>query len=113
MPTAKKKNNQNMPVAKDSGGKISYEAEFWEMAYALRGPRDAAGCKNIVVGVLFLNYNSDSFQLPRDETGDEQKIGTESSDLNAESLFKTATSTPLSRSPEVRPRLGGFRCRAK
>ena len=35
---------------------LGYEAQLWQMADALRGSMDAAEYKNVVLGIIFLNY---------------------------------------------------------
>ena len=55
----------------------NYETKLWQMADALRGSMDAAECKHVVLGLIFLKYISDAFQeahaqleLERDEGAD-------------------------------------------
>jgi hypothetical protein len=41
---------------------IGYEAQLWQMAGALRGSMDAAEYKHVVIGLIFLKYESDAFE---------------------------------------------------
>ena len=52
-PTKQKSNN---------GANVGYEAELWQMAHALRGSMDAAECKHVDLGPIFLKYISDAFE---------------------------------------------------
>ncbi len=54
-----KKNNQTKTY---NGANVGYEAELWQMADALRGSMDAAECKHVVLGLIFLKYISDAFE---------------------------------------------------
>ena len=40
---------------------VGYETEPWQMADALRGSKDAAEYKHVVLGLIFLGYISDAF----------------------------------------------------
>ena len=51
-------------VATQNGGAtIGHEAELWAMADALRGSMDAAEYKHAVLGLIFLKYISDAFNV--------------------------------------------------
>ncbi len=45
-----------------SSATVGYEAQFWQMADALRGSMDAAEYKHVVLGLIFLKYISDAFE---------------------------------------------------
>ena len=49
----------------DSDAMTGYEAELWAMADTLRGSMDAAEYKHVVLGLIFLKYNSDAFDERR------------------------------------------------
>ena len=57
---AKRKNNTGKSDA--TSANVGYEAELWQMAYALRGSMDAAEYKHVVLGLIFLEYISDAFE---------------------------------------------------
>lgn len=46
----------------NSGARVGYEAQLWQMADALRGSMDAAEYKYVVLGLIFLKYISDAFE---------------------------------------------------
>jgi type I restriction enzyme M protein len=50
------------PAANSTAATVGYEAELWRMADALRGSMDAAECKHVVLGRIFLKYISDAFE---------------------------------------------------
>ena len=41
---------------------IGFEKEIWDAAYVLRGNMDASEYKNVILGLIFLKYISDSFE---------------------------------------------------
>src|SRR5205814_266476 len=41
---------------------LGFEAKLWLPADKLRSSMDAAKCKHVVLGLIFLNYISDSFE---------------------------------------------------
>jgi type I restriction enzyme M protein len=47
---------------RDTDATVGYEAQFWQMADALRGSMDAAEYKHVVLGLIFLKYISDAFE---------------------------------------------------
>ena len=53
---------QRQPKNQTDGATTGYEAELWQMADALRGSMDAAECKHVVLGLIFLKYISDAFE---------------------------------------------------
>ena len=48
-------------------GDLNYADRLWKTADALRGQVDSAEYKNVVLGLLFLKYISDSFESRRDD----------------------------------------------
>lgn len=46
----------------NNGANVGYDAELWRMAEALRGSIEAAEYKHVVLGLIFLKYNSDAFE---------------------------------------------------
>ena len=46
----------------ESGVGIGLEAKLWASADALRNNMDAAECKHVVLGLIFLKYISDAFE---------------------------------------------------
>ena len=63
MTTVRRRRTTSGADAESSSGALTgYEAELWQMADALRGSMDAAEYKHVVLGLIFLKYNSDAFQ---------------------------------------------------
>ena len=65
---AKRKNNTGKSDA--TSATVGYEAQLWQMADAVRGNMDAAEYRHVALGLLFLQYISDTFKerhatLPR------------------------------------------------
>ncbi len=60
MPKQKNAKSQN-----GNGGTLGIENELWEAADKLRGHLDAADYKSVVLGLIFLKYVSDMFELVR------------------------------------------------
>ncbi|MCH3942476.1 MAG: class I SAM-dependent DNA methyltransferase [Atopobiaceae bacterium] len=55
-------------MAKKSSTKaLGFEEQIWDAACKLRGNIDASEYKNVVLGLIFLKYISDSFDLKHDE----------------------------------------------
>jgi len=54
-------------MAKSNGATLGFETQLWEMADKLRGHMDAAEYKHVVLGLIFLKYISDAFQVKYDE----------------------------------------------
>ena len=46
-----------------NGANVGYEAQLWQMADALRGSMDAAEYKHVALGLIFLKYISDAFEV--------------------------------------------------
>jgi len=59
VPKAQKKSGP----AGDTSATVGYEAQLWQMADALRGSMDAAEYKHVCLGLLFLKYISDAFEI--------------------------------------------------
>jgi type I restriction enzyme M protein len=55
------------PKTSDSSTPIPYEQKLWQMADAMRNNMDAAECKHVVLGLLFLKYISDAFEAKHAE----------------------------------------------
>jgi type I restriction enzyme M protein len=45
-----------------NGANLGFEATLWKAADAQRGQVDAAECKHIVLGLVFLKYISDAYE---------------------------------------------------
>ena len=41
---------------------VGFEKELWDAACVLRGNMDASEYKNVILGLIFLKYISDSFE---------------------------------------------------
>ena len=50
---------------------IGFEKEIWDAACVLRGNMDASEYKNVILGLIFLKYISDSFDEKYQELKDE------------------------------------------
>ena len=66
--------------AEATGANIGYEAQFWQMADALRGSMDAAEYKHVVLGLIFLKYISDAFEEQHARLQAEQAGGADPED---------------------------------
>lgn len=64
--TAKEKVISRKAKSKDHNHDLSFEKELWMAADKLRGNVDVSEYKNIVLGLLFLKYISDSFYKQRE-----------------------------------------------
>ena len=62
MTTVRPRRTNSKTEAQQGGALTGYEAELWRMADALRGSKDAAEYKHVVLGLIFLKYISDAFQ---------------------------------------------------
>src|SRR5438552_3903153 len=49
-------------VLKGNGANLGFESDLWRAADALRSNMDAAEYKHVVLGLIFLKYNSDAFE---------------------------------------------------
>ena len=61
-----------MAETNHTGANIGFENKLWAAADKLRGHMDAADYKNVVLGLIFLKYISDSFQDRYDQLAAEQ-----------------------------------------
>ena len=59
------KKNSKAKNKNGNGATLGIENELWEAADKLRGHLDAAEYKNVVLGLIFLKYISDRFELVR------------------------------------------------
>ena len=57
-----RKQQHGVETTPNGGATTGHEAELWAMADALRGSMDAAECKHVVLGLIFLKYTSDGFE---------------------------------------------------
>lgn len=58
-----RKNSNGSPSSNGNGSAhIGFEAKLWLAADKLRSNMDAAEYKHVVLGLIFLNYISDSFE---------------------------------------------------
>lgn len=46
---------------------LNIEDKLWKTADALRGSMDASEYRNVVLGLIFLKYVSDSFEMRHEE----------------------------------------------
>ncbi len=61
-----------MPKVKnDNTAEIGFEAQIWSAADKLRGNMDASEYKNVVLGLIFLKYISDKFEMRHAELVEE------------------------------------------
>ncbi len=49
-------------MAEKNTADIGFEKEIWDAACVLRGNMDASEYKNVILGLIFLKYISDSFE---------------------------------------------------
>lgn len=63
-----------------SGDTVGFEAKLWATADALRNNMDAAEYKHVVLGLLFLKYISDAFEVKHAELEAERKKGADPED---------------------------------
>ena len=76
--------------SKESSVLAGYEAEYWQMADALRGSMDAAEYKHVVLGLIFLKYISDAFEEYHQQLQAEVDQGADPEDpdeYQAENIF--------------------------
>ena len=82
---ARKRSQKN-----DTATSLSYEAQLWQMADALRGSMDAAEYKHVVLGLIFLKYISDAFEEQHAKLVAEKSKGADPEDpdeYRAQSIF--------------------------
>ncbi|MDE4084642.1 class I SAM-dependent DNA methyltransferase [Planococcus maritimus] len=71
-----------------STANIGFEEKLWSMADKLRGSMDASEYKNVVLGLLFLKYVSDSFEEKYEElTQDDWADSEDKDEYLAENIF--------------------------
>ncbi|MEW5941118.1 MAG: class I SAM-dependent DNA methyltransferase [Chloroflexota bacterium] len=81
--TAKKNINHNSAT-------LGIESELWQAADKMRGHLDAAEYKNVVLGLIFLKYISDAFELLHSRLVEKQNEGADPEDRDeytAERVF--------------------------
>lgn len=67
---------------------IGFEKELWDAACVLRGNMDASEYKNVILGLIFLKYISDSFETKHQELVEEGEGFEEDRDeYEAENIF--------------------------
>ena len=57
-----------------NGASLGFETNLWEMADKMRGHMDSSEYKHVVLGLIFLKYISDVFQVKYDELAARQEI---------------------------------------
>ena len=73
-----------------TGARVGYEAQLWQMADTLRGSMDAAEYKHVVLGLIFLKYISDAFEERHARLEGEQSQGADPEDpdeYRAQNIF--------------------------
>ena len=58
-------------MADKNTANIGFEKEIWDAACVLRGNMDASEYKNVMLGLIFLKYISDSFETKYNELVEE------------------------------------------
>lgn len=72
----------------DNSAAIGFEKQIWDAACVLRGNMDASEYKSVVLGLIFLKYISDRFELKYQELVDEGEGFEEDKDeYTAENIF--------------------------
>lgn len=75
-------------MAEKNTADIGFEKEIWDAACVLRGNMDASEYKNVILGLIFLKYISDSFESKYQELVDEGEGFEEDRDeYDAENIF--------------------------
>ncbi len=75
-------------MAEKNTADIGFEKEIWDAACVLRGNMDASEYKNVILGLIFLKYISDSFEEKYQELVDEGEGFEEDRDeYDAENIF--------------------------
>ena len=71
-----------------NGANLGFEEKLWAAADQLRGHMDAAECKHVVLGLVFLKYISDAFQELHDQLAADKDSDPEDRDeYLAENVF--------------------------
>ena len=75
-------------MAEKNTADIGFEKEIWDAACVLRGNMDASEYKNVILGLIFLKYISDSFDEKYQELREEGAGFEEDRDeYEAENIF--------------------------
>ena len=75
-------------MADKNTANIGFEKEIWDAACVLRGNMDASEYKNVILGLIFLKYISDSFETKYNELIEEGEGFEEDRDeYEAENIF--------------------------
>ena len=75
-------------MAENNTADIGFEKEIWDAACVLRGNMDASEYKNVILGLIFLKYISDTFETKYQELVDEGEGFEEDRDeYTAETIF--------------------------
>ena len=75
-------------MAEKNTASIGFEKQIWDAACVLRGNMDASEYKNVVLGLIFLKYISDSFEAKYQELVEEGEGFEEDRDeYDAENIF--------------------------
>lgn len=75
-------------MAEKNTADIGFEKEIWDAACVLRGNMDASEYKNVILGLIFLKYISDTFETKYQELVDEGEGFEEDRDeYTAETIF--------------------------
>ena len=75
-------------MADKNTANIGFEKEIWDAACVLRGNMDASEYKNVILGLIFLKYISDSFETKYNELVEEGEGFEEDRDeYEAENIF--------------------------
>jgi type I restriction enzyme M protein len=84
-----RKNGKGKNGAAENGGAIlGFEKKLWEAADKLRGSMDSAEYKHVVLGLIFLKYISDAFEVKhRELEGDEYSDPEDRDEYLAENIF--------------------------
>ena len=69
--SAKKKQYRGTSMSKVNTSEIGFENQIWKAADLLRGNMDASEYKTVVLGLIFLKYISDSFEMKYNELVEE------------------------------------------
>jgi len=64
----------------NGGANLGFEATLWAAADKLRGHMDAVEYKYVVLGLIFLKYDSDAFEERRPKLAGERNASTEDRD---------------------------------
>src|SRR5213083_6771 len=75
---------------RDTAANLGFEAKLWQAADALRNNMDAAEYKHVVLGLIFLKYISDAFEVKHTELDAERANGADPEDpdeYRAQNIF--------------------------